>query len=507
MRGLGNKIRVTISMRNYLWKSRKIWLVSIFITWLASPFAVGQNRQAPNIVIILADDLGYGDLSCYNDKLPFKTTHIDALAGRGIRFTDAHSPSSVCSPTRYGLLTGRYAWRGSLKKGVLLPWDPPLIEKSRTTLPQMLKSAGYSSYAVGKWHLGWNWKKIDEKIEIDKYGNNVDFKSRPTGGPLAYGFDYYFGDDVPNYPPYTFFENDSLLAIPTVMKPDSIYGNPGIMAPGWTLEKVMPAITAKAVEIIEKTTKASEKPFFLYFALTSPHTPIAPSGEFKGKSGMGIYGDYLLEVDWSVGKITEALEKQGLTENTLVIFASDNGSPGLDGEGYAGVIGSVISKYQHQTNGSLRGLKGDLWEGGHRIPLIISWPGSFAKKQTRSQPVSLVDIAATLAEITGATMNGQAKDSRSFLTVLNKKTERFDKPLIHHSLSGEFGIRQENWKLILSEKSGGFSDMIHQEGYGIKTAGQLYNLSNDPGEQHNLYAEHPDRVEALTQLLEKIKNP
>jgi arylsulfatase A len=488
-------------------KNYKVALLIVCASWLACVTVTAQTPQKPNIIVILADDLGYGDLSCYNSKMAFKTKHVDALAGSGIRFTDAHSPSSVCSPTRYGLLTGRYAWRGALKKGVLLPWDPPLIEKDRITLPLMLKKSGYSTYAVGKWHLGWEWKKMDEKSRIDKFGNNVDFKENPAGGPIAYGFDYYFGDDVPNYPPYTFFENDRLLALPTQMKPDSIYGNPGVMAPGWSLEKVMPTITDKAVDVIGKAASNPASPFFLYFALTSPHTPIAPSADFKGKSGMGLYGDYLMEVDWSVGQITAALKKHGLTENTLIIFTSDNGSPGLDGEGYAGVPGSVITKYQHQTNGVLRGLKGDLWEGGHRVPFLVSWPKLIAKKQVRSQPVSLVDIAATIAEITDGDMKGQAVDSKSFLSVLSKKTGRFDKPLIHHSLSGEFGIRQGNWKLILSAKSGGFSDGINKNGYGIKTPGQLYNLENDIREQHNLYAEYPDRVETLTKLLETIKNP
>ena len=485
----------------------KIAFLALNMLLSAGSYLFGQKSERPNIVIILADDLGYGDLSCYNNALPFKTQHIDALAKEGVRFTDAHSPSSVCSPTRYGLLTGRYAWRGALKKGVLLPWDPPLIEKDRMTLPSMLKQSGYATYAVGKWHLGWNWKKADENAAADKYGSNIDFQNKITGGPIDYGFDYYFGDDVPNYPPYTFFENDKLLAVPTQMKPDSIYGNPGIMTPGWSLEKVMPAITKKAVEVIGRAAKQMGDPFFLYFALTSPHTPIAPSADFKNKSGMGLYGDYLMEVDWSVGQIMKALKDNGLAENTLVIFTSDNGSPGLDGTGYAGIPGSVIKKYKHQTNGILRGLKGDLWEGGHRIPMIIS--GKMIRgKQVIADPVSIVDLMATLAEFTHSkTRTNPPEDSHSFLPVLQSKSQKGDREriLVHHALSGDFGIRKDNWKLILTNKSGGFSDMINKDGYGITTPGQLYNLANDIEEKHNLYDKYPEKVAELTALLEKIK--
>jgi arylsulfatase A len=486
---------------------RKIYVTFGFL--FVYTICISQKVDRPNVIIILADDLGYGDLSCYNPGMTFKTSNIDALAKKGLRFTDAHSPSSVCTPTRYGLLTGRYAWRGTLKKGVLLPWDQPLIEKARLTLPDMLKQTGYATYAVGKWHLGWNWQKVDKNTPIDKFGNNVDFKQPVTGGPIDYGFDYYFGDDVPNYPPYTFFENDHLLAIPTQMKPDSIYGNPGIMTPGWSLEKVIPTITRKAVEVIGKAAGDKKQPFLLYFALTGPHTPIAPSPDFKGKSGMGPYGDYLLEIDWSVGQIIKAVEAQHLSDNTLIIFTSDNGSPALDGEKMGGIPGSLITKYHHNTNLNLRGLKGDLWEGGHRVPLIVSYGKKTASGKTTSNPVLLLDIMATIAEMVGQKPGPAAmEDSKSFLqTLVNPASPvNTDRPLVHHSLSGDFGIRKGDWKLILSNKSGGFSDGINKNGYGITSQGQLYNLRRDVGEKVNLYESEPKKVEELSLLLEKIKS-
>ncbi len=485
---------------------RKIWII-IGCT-LAYVTCLAQKTERPNIIVILADDLGSGDLSCYNPALPFKTSNIDALAQKGVRFTDAHSPSSVCTPTRYAILTGRYAWRGALKKGVLLPYDPPLIEKDRLTLPLMLKKNNYKTYAVGKWHLGWNWQKRDAASIPDKFGTHVDFTQKVTGGPLAYGFDYYFGDDVPNYPPYAWFENERLLSIPTQMKPDTIFGNPGLMTPGWQLESVMPTITKKAVDVIEKASSQKDQPFFLYFALTGPHTPIAPSTDFKGKSGMGPYGDYLMEIDWSVGQILKAVKEHHLDENTLIIFTSDNGSPALDGEKMGGVAGSLITKYHHNTNLNFRGLKGDLWEGGHRIPLIVRYGKKTAAGKTTSNPILLLDIMATISEIAGRKREpGSMEDSKSFLQTLTHpaRIANAGRPLVHHSLSGEFAIREGEWKLILSKKSGGFSDGINKNGYGIDTPGQLYNLRNDLEEKVNLYATHPEKVETLSKLLKEIQ--
>ena len=312
------------------------------------------QSHRPNLVVILADDLGYGDAQVYNLQSKIPTIHINKLASEGIRFTDAHTPSSVCSPTRYGLLTGRYAWRTELKEGVLYMWDKPLIAKDRLTLPKMLKAENYTTACIGKWHLGWRWPSkmgngfVNDTVPIGDYNykvrnqlfNVIDFSKTIGGGPLEAGFDYYYGDDVPNFPPYAFLENNKFVEIPDVIKPNAMYGAPGPMVKTWEMENVMPAITEKAVKYIEQKSK-EDQPFYLHFTLTAPHTPIAPSKKFIGKSKAGLYGDFVTQADWSVGQIVKALKKAGEFENTLIIFTSDNGSPQRDGFKMQGALASV----------------------------------------------------------------------------------------------------------------------------------------------------------------------
>lgn len=464
-----------------------------------------QQTDAPNIVLILADDLGYGDVKCYYPKAKVKTPNIDQMAADGIRFTDAHSPSSVCTPTRYGLLTGRYAWRSALKKGVLEPWDRPLIEENRMTLPQMLQGKGYSTAAIGKWHLGWDWPTLDSLSAKETNGKNVDYSRAISGGPTEYGFDSYFGDDVPNYPPYTFIANDRVVGIPTVEKPDSVFGNKGMMTEGWQLDNVMPTITQKAIGYIQ-SREALINPFFLYFSLTAPHTPIVPAGEFLGTSDAGAYGDYVQQVDWTVGQILEALDRSGMRENTIVIFTSDNGSPARNGENHSGPPASVIRDYDHQANGVWRGLKGDAWEGGHRVPFIVRWPTSIEGGAIKQGLISLLDIMATIREILNiGSMGNGSPDGQSFLQCLTGQKEEARTSLVHHSHRGVFAIREGAWKLILSDRSGGFSDGLHPDGYGIETPGQLYNLDDDPRESNNLYNQFPEKVTGLKELLDSIQ--
>ena len=303
--------------------SRLIFLV--LLGNLLAPQAVAQ-APPPNVVFILADDLGYGDPGCYNAESKIPTPHIDALAAQGMRFTDAHSPSSVCTPTRYAILTGRYCWRTQLRSSVLWPWDRPLLEDDRTTLPEMLGDTGYATACIGKWHLGWTWLDEDgEPVGNDlvpgrnntnqrtAVGQRVDFTQPIGGGPLAHGFDTYFGDDVPNFPPYTFIEDDHVTALPTEEKPSGMFGNPGPMAPGWFLGAVMPTITEHAVAYVA-TRQDADKPFFLLMTLTAPHTPIVPGEEYTGLSAAGRYGDFVAQVDASVGAVLQALEDAGLSE-------------------------------------------------------------------------------------------------------------------------------------------------------------------------------------------------
>ncbi len=465
----------------------------------------GNNK--PNIVLILADDMGYGDLNCQNPESKIPTPNLDKLAQQGIRFTDAHSPSAVCTPTRYSILTGRYCWRSRLKKGVLWVWDKPLIEDGRLTVAQMLKDHGYNTACIGKWHLGWEWPTTDGKSAKAGKGRNVDFTKPIGSGPITVGFDYYFGDDVPNFPPYCFIENDRTVGIPAESKPHGMFGIPGPMLKGWKLENVMPTITRKAVEYIEKCTKdCQRKPFFLYFSLTAPHTPIAPTSEFIGKSKAGRYGDYVYQVDHTVGEVLRALERQGVAENTLVIFTSDNGSPGRDGTNMRGGTNSV-RKYGHNPSRPWRGIKADAWDGGHRVPFIARWPGRIPAGQTCNELICHVDFMATVAAILGEKLpDGTAGDSYNLLPVLEGKKQ--DKPIreavIHHSGAGLFCVRQGKWKLILGLGAGGFSGGIRKPKEG-EPAGQLYDLAADPKEEKNVYAQHPEVVKKMARLLEQYK--
>ena len=473
-----------------------------------------ENSVKPNIIIILADDLGYGDLEVYNSGSKIPTPNLNALAGSGMRFTDAHSPSSVCTPTRYGILTGRYAWRTVLKKSVLWAWDKPLIEEDRETIPKVLKEEGYRTACIGKWHLGWRWPGkaggfINDDISIGDHSlegrnemwHDIDFSKQLGGGPVAAGFDYYFGDDVPNFAPYAFIENDQLIEIPDTIKPNGMFGGPGPMVSGWDLTEVMPAITQRAVSYIrEQGTK--EKPFFLYFPLTAPHTPIAPAEEFIGKSAAGRYGDYVHQVDYTVGQIVQALEQTGQLENTIIVFTSDNGSPQRDGENMAGKVGSVKA-YGHDPSYPLRGTKADIWEGGHRVPLIISWPAQIDANQVTKQLFGLNDLFATLSGLIGLDAGDRFEDSEDLREVLLSNPSQLVRDhLIHHSIQGMFAIRKGPWKLIAGKGSGGWS----ADTYKSDIHGQLYNLDDDLGEQNNLYNEHPEIVEELQALLEKYQD-
>ncbi|MBN1589878.1 MAG: arylsulfatase, partial [Pirellulales bacterium] len=349
-------------------------------------FAVGagsiaQAAQRPNIVFILADDLGFGDPGCYNPESKIPTPNIDRLATQGMRFTDAHSASSVCTPTRYGLLAGRYCWRTRLKKYVLSTYGMPLLETERVTLAEMLKSHGYATTCIGKWHLGMAWQRNDGKqtpASANRVPDKVIDLSKPVlNGPCDHGFDSYFGTDIPNFPPYCFIQDDRIVGpTPDRPKPKSMFGLPGRMQKGWKLERILPTLGEKAVAYIrDRAANDKNEPFFLYLPLTAPHTPIVPNQAFHGKSQATRYGDFVAEVDAVVGDVLAALNEAGLTENTIVVFTSDNGSPGRNGENASGPTGSCFRDSRHNPSGPWRGRKGDIHEAGHRVPLIVRWPG------------------------------------------------------------------------------------------------------------------------------------
>jgi len=332
---------------------------------LLSSVATAQSPR--NVVVVLADDMGLASFHAENPASGLPTPQLDRLAAEGMSFTDAHSPSAVCSPTRYALLTGRYAWRTHLKAGIVNKWEGPLIADDRLTLADVARSAGLTSACIGKWHLGWRWPKQGGGTTAQP--EEIDYTQPIGGGALEAGFEHYFGDDVPNWPPYVWIEDDRALAVPEeTMREDDPNGvRAGPMTPGWSLEAVLPELTRRCVQFLRDRAEANE-PFLLYFSMTSPHTPISPSEAFIGQSGVSRYADFLLETDWSVGQVLRALDQYGLSKDTLVIFTADNGtSPKAD---FATLAAGGVDLRAHW-----RGHKGDIWEGGHRVPFIVRWPG------------------------------------------------------------------------------------------------------------------------------------
>lgn len=474
-----------------------------------------RAADRPNIVYILCDDLGYGDVQCLNPKGKIPTPNIDRLARAGMIFTDAHSSSAVCTPTRYGILTGRYNWRSRLQSGVLGGMSPPLIERGRLTVPAFLKQHGYATACVGKWHLGFDWplkpgeKSFDDTIEKGEDGWRVDFERPVRGGPNSVGFDYYFGIAASlDMVPYTFIENERVQALPTV---DSAFPmthgrtnkmtrrGPG--AASFTAEDVLPALTTKAVRYIAGHAAGAKqgKPFFLYLPLNSPHTPVAPTKDWLGRSGISPYADFVMQTDATVGEILKALDEHDLTTNTLVIFTSDNGcSPEADFKQLAG--------HGHNPSHHFRGTKADIFEGGHRVPFIVRWPGKVAAGSRSDQVVSLNDLMATCAEIVAANLPDHAgEDSISMLSLLTGRADTgVRRDIVHHSINGSFAIRQDHWKLVLASSSGGWSEpRPGSPAARTLPATQLFDLSLDINERTNVAPAHPEIVTRLTTLLDQ----
>ncbi|MBA4064407.1 MAG: arylsulfatase [Isosphaera sp.] len=468
-----------------------------------APPAVAAGK--PNVVYILADDLGYGDIGCYNPASKIPTPNLDRLAGEGVRFTDAHSPSAVCTPTRYALLTGRYAWRTRLQRNVIGPFSQPLIAERQLTVPAMLREQGYATACVGKWHLGWGWPKPGD-------GGRRDFTKAIPDGPTARGFDTYFGTDVPNYPPYCFIENDKTVGLPTETAPvgrDS-FNIAGPMLPGWKLVDVLPGLEKRAVEYIGTAAKGN-KPFFLYLPLTSPHFPVVPSAGFKGKGRAGEYGDFVAQTDAVVGRVLDALRAAGVAEKTLVIFTSDNG-PEVTGEVSPGVY-DRLKEFGHASMGSLRGAKRDAWEGGHRVPFVARWPGRIAAGTTCDETICHVDLMTTLAGLLEVKLPAAAGvDSVNILPALlgEKRPAPLREATVHHSAQGKFAVRKGDWVLILAPTGDdnakkGEPDWFRKDrGYTAHTEpGELYNLASDPTQKKNVYATEAAKVKELAALMEK----
>lgn len=456
-----------------------------------------EKQKQPNIIFILADDMGYGDVSYFDNNSKLKTENLDRMAQEGVVFTDAHSSSSVSTPTRYGILTGRYNWRSTLKNNVLYGYDKALIPADRETMASMLRKNGYTTAGIGKWHLGWDWDNIDAGKD------KVDFSKPVQNGPTTRGFDYFYGFcGSLDMAPYVYIENDMPTSLPdreTVNEGKYSWWRKGPTGADFVHEEVLPNLVDRACNYIKEKAKA-DQPYFLYLPLPAPHTPILPTEEFRDKSGIGEYGDFVLMVDAMVGKVLQAVKESGEDGNTIVVFTTDNGcSPA------AGI--KEMEAQGHRPNSIYRGHKADLFDGGHRIPCILRWPEGTKPHEVR-QTVCLTDFYATFAAINGyKLMDSEGEDSYNLLPAIVSETEidPIREATVHHSIDGQFTIRQGDWKLLLSASSGGWSAPTPTDTLALDSLPpiQLYNMKDDPSETTNVEAEHPEIVSRLRALMAK----
>ncbi len=474
------------------------------------------SPDRPNIIIIYMDDLGIGDLEAYNPASKIPTPNLNTLAHSGLVFTDAHSASAVCTPSRYALLTGEYAWRTWLKIAVVGGYSPSVISADTPTLPEMLQAESYQTAMVGKWHLGWGSDQGDLSKWMTGFTDNpVSFDSPPDLRPTTLGFDWFYGISASlDMPPYAYLENGVYVEPPTKEIPargegsayldGGFYWRAGEIAENFDFDAVEPHLVEKVTDYIKVYGEGERRqPFFLYYASPAPHTPILPADEFENVSEAGIYGDFVAQTDASVGRILAELQAQGLTEETLIIFSSDNG----------GINYGMLTPTGHRTNADLRGQKSDLYEGGHRVPFIVSWPGVI-EPGTSDELVVMTDIFATIADILNVTLEDQAAvDGFSFahaLTDVDGNSQKIRDHAVMHSLFGTFAIREGDWKLILDGQSGGYGASYPALMEGrlpdpMPEDYRLYNLAVDPGETTDLAAEYPEIVVRLSERLAAIR--
>jgi arylsulfatase A len=467
--------------------------------------AAAQSK--PNIIIFYADDLGYGDIRSQNPDGKIPTPHIDALAESGMRFTDGHSSSGICTPSRYALLTGRHHWRDF--HGIVNAFGKSVFKPERLTLPEMLQQQNYTTACIGKWHLGWDWEAI--RVAPGNTPESFDWTKPIPDGPLAHGFDHYFGDTVINFPPYAWIEDDRMAQIPDTMMDESTWPKikegrwecrPGPMVTGWNPYDVLPTLADKGVAYIA-SRKEQDEPFFLFFAFPSPHAPIIPNDEFDGKSLAGPYGDFVVQTDDIVGRMLKALEEADLADNTIVVFTADNGP-----EHYAY---ARDEKFDHWSAEPFRGLKRDIYEGGHHVPFIMRWPGVIEPNSDSSALVSQIDLMATFASMLEVELpEDAAEDSHDMLPYLRGEAKSIRQSHVHNTRSNHYAIRDGNWLLIDAETgylSRGWQGWERRRDYPADNdlPVELYNLLEDPGQRHNLAADHPEKVEQLQALLKQIR--
>ena len=455
-----------------------------------------MTEKKPNIVYILADDMGYGDLTCLNKDSRIPTPRLDELAAQGMTFTDAHSCSAVCTPSRYGILTGRYAWRTRLKRGVLGGFDPHLIEEDRETVASLLKRDGYNTTCIGKWHLGMDYSTIDGE-PATKDRNNTDWNGKIQNGPNACGFDLFYG--IPNSlgnTPYIWIENDRFVGTCTTTKG---FEEPGPSEEDFNPYQAMPTILDKSIEYIQ--AQDGETPFFLYMPLTAPHAPLVPTPPFQGKSPIGPYGDFCMQLDWTVGQIMDALDEKGLAENTLLVFTSDNGCAP-----YIGV--KNFEELGHFPSYIYRGYKADIWEGGHRVPYLVRWPERIRAGSTCHETINLNDLMATCAGILDHQLaDDTGEDSFNILPLMTESGSEEPKrqAMVHHSADGSFSIRKGDWKCEFCPGSGGWSIPTNAEAIKAEFPQvQLYNLKEDVAEEHNQASQCPELVNEMRAIMERF---
>lgn len=464
---------------------------------IAACSQVYAQKKAPNIIFILADDMGYGDVSYLDSRSKIRTDNLDRMAREGVVFTDAHSSSSVSTPTRYGILTGRYNWRSTMKQGVLGGYSKALIAPGRETMASMLKKQGYTTAGIGKWHLGWDWNNIDAGA------NKVDFSKPVTNGPTTRGFDYFYGFcGSLDMPPYVYIENDMPTSLPDRITEDKrkySWWRKGPTGADFVHEDVLPNLIGRACHYV-KEKASSDQPYFLYLPLPAPHTPILPVKEFQGKSGLGDYADFVLMVDAMVGRVLQAVKESGEEENTIVVFTTDNGCSPAAG------IDELIAQ-GHYPNSIYRGHKADLFEGGHRVPCILYWPG-VVKHHHVDQTICLTDFYATFAALNNYILKDtEGEDSYNLMPAISsvKQVAPIREATVHHSIYGQFTIRKGDWKLLLSPSSGGWSAPKPEDSVALASLPeiQLYNMKTDPSEQKNVEARYPEKVKQLRSLLVK----
>ena len=458
----------------------------------------------PNIIYVLDDDLGYGDIKVFNTNGKINTPNIDQLAREGMIFTDAHSSSSVCTPTRYGILTGRYNWRSKLKKAVLNGTSKALISKKRTTIASLLKNNGYNTGFIGKWHLGWNWSLRDstyyeDRVKLEK----IDFTNNITHGPNDLGFDYSYGHSGSlDMPPYVYVENEKITGkINRIIEDKGEYSwfRKGPTAEDFIHDQVTPHFFKKAHEFIKEKHEENQ-PFFLYLPLPSPHTPILPIEGWKGKSGLNEYADFVMQIDHHVGELNDLIEELNISENTMIVFTSDNGcSPEANFK--------LLAEKDHYPSGPYRGFKAGIFEGAHRVPFIIKWPKKIIPGSVSKKTICTTDFMGTIADILNLELDDdEGVDSFSMLPLFSKESElNYQREFtIHHSINGSFAIRKGDFKFIFTNDSGGWSypRPWSKDGEGLPKF-QLYNLKTDPGETKNLYGNFPEIESNLIDLFKK----